>query len=74
VPLIKPGLGQPIHHDLNSHADPEPTRGGYDESTHRIGLTFTYERLIHYERPLDLPLHPDDKAWAEGIARAALVR
>ena len=25
-----------------------------------------YERLIHYERPLDLPLHPDDKAWAEG--------
>jgi hypothetical protein len=33
-----------------------------------------YERLIHYERPLDLPLHPDDKAWAEGIARAALAR
>ena len=33
-----------------------------------------YERLIHYERPLDLPLHPDDKAWAEGIARAAIAR
>jgi len=33
-----------------------------------------YERLIHYERPLDLPLHPDDKAWAEGIARAVAAR
>lgn len=31
-----------------------------------------YERLIHYERPLDLPLHPDDKTWAEGVARAAI--
>jgi hypothetical protein len=33
-----------------------------------------YERLIHYDRPLALPLHSDDKAWAEGIGRAALAR
>ena len=28
-----------------------------------------YARLIHYDRPLDLPLHPQDKEWAELVAR-----
>ena len=28
-----------------------------------------YARLIHYDRPLDLPLHPQDKEWAEMVAR-----
>ena len=28
-----------------------------------------YARLIHYDRPLDLPLHPQDKEWAEKVAR-----
>ena len=26
-----------------------------------------YARLIHYDRPLDLPLHPQDKEWAEKV-------
>ena len=29
-----------------------------------------YGRLIDYARPLDLPLRPEDKEWAENIARA----
>ncbi len=28
-----------------------------------------YGRLIDYSRPLDLPLHPQDRAWAESVAR-----
>ena len=28
-----------------------------------------YARLINYNRPLDLPLHPQDKEWAEKVAR-----
>ena len=28
-----------------------------------------YARLINYDRPLDLPLHPQDKEWAEKVAR-----
>ncbi len=28
-----------------------------------------YARLIHYDRPLDLPLQPQDKEWAEKVAR-----
>jgi hypothetical protein len=28
-----------------------------------------YARLIDYNRPLDLPLHPQDKEWAEKVAR-----
>ena len=28
-----------------------------------------YARLINYDRPLDLPLHPQDKEWAEQVAR-----
>jgi hypothetical protein len=28
-----------------------------------------YERSIDYTVPLDLPLHPDDRAWAEHLAR-----
>lgn len=28
-----------------------------------------YARLINYNRPLDLPLHPQDKVWAEKVAR-----
>jgi Protein of unknown function (DUF4058) len=28
-----------------------------------------YARLINYDRPLDLPLHPQDKEWAENLAR-----
>jgi len=28
-----------------------------------------YARLIKYDRPLDLPLHPWDKEWAEKVAR-----
>jgi hypothetical protein len=31
-----------------------------------------YSRLIRYHRPLDLPLQPEDKHWAEGIARGAV--
>jgi hypothetical protein len=31
-----------------------------------------YARLIRYERPLDLPLHPEDKAWAEAVARGGI--
>jgi hypothetical protein len=27
-----------------------------------------YARLINYDRPLDLPLHPQDKEWAEKVA------
>jgi len=28
-----------------------------------------YARLINYDRPLDLPIHPQDKEWAEQVAR-----
>ncbi len=28
-----------------------------------------YARLINYDRPLELPLHPQDKEWAEQVAR-----
>src|SRR5208283_3030549 len=28
-----------------------------------------YARLINYNRPLDLPLYPQDKEWAEKVAR-----
>jgi hypothetical protein len=28
-----------------------------------------YGRMIHRDRPLDLPLAPDDLAWAESLAR-----
>lgn len=33
-----------------------------------------YARLINYDRPLDLPLHPQDKAWAENQARGSAAR
>ena len=36
-------------------------------ATYRRGR---YERSIDYARPLDLPLAPDDRAWAEAKARA----
>jgi hypothetical protein len=28
-----------------------------------------YWRLINYDRPLDVPLYPRDKEWAENVAR-----
>ena len=28
-----------------------------------------YSPLINYDRPLDLPLHPQDSEWAERVAR-----
>ncbi len=31
-----------------------------------------YARLINYDRPLDLPLHPQDKEWAEQVARGRI--
>jgi len=33
-----------------------------------------YARLIRYDRPLDLPLHPQDKEWAEMVARGSARR
>jgi hypothetical protein len=33
-----------------------------------------YARLINYDRPLDLPLHPRDKDWAEKVARGSAHR
>ena len=31
-----------------------------------------YARLIDYGKPLDLPLHPQDKEWAEMVARGTV--
>ena len=33
-----------------------------------------YARLINYDKPLELPLHPQDKAWAESVARGDAAR
>jgi hypothetical protein len=33
-----------------------------------------YARLIKYHAPLDLPLAPEDRAWAEELARTAAAR
>jgi Protein of unknown function (DUF4058) len=33
-----------------------------------------HARLIHYDRPLDLPLHPQDKEWAEKVAHGSTQR
>lgn len=39
------------------------------QRTYELGR---YDRILKYNRPLDLPLAPDDRGWAEAIPRAGL--
>jgi len=40
----------------------------------RVYETGRYGRRLHYDRPLDLPLNPEQLAWAEDLARSAQAR